>query len=953
MRRNLPVTDRVAKVAADATLSSTTDAKGRILEVNDDFVHYSGFSRDELIGKAHNIVRHPDMPEAVFADMWVQLHAGRCWRGLVKNRSKNGDAYWVDANVSPKFEGERLTGYVSVRRAVPESVDLRAVEALYGQVASGVSEVEAGHIRPRRSAAARIWQRLGRLRPRLAVKLALAGLPLLLLVGLLLVGQAGALWGDFQAAQSANQGVQGWSRTLTQAALLQRERGLSAGALQNQDAAANAAVIEARRALDAACPPGACASLSALAALRQRVDRGTLDTGSVLNEYTAMVEQLLGALAAESSRFGDADDQRAATRILARAHLLEALALERGSLQHAIGSDLADSGPALTASLRDRARTRALALLDPDDRQALQRVMVEGEQSTERFRRPALAAEERGAAFAAYSAWIGQLSALLDSSVASWQLQSAARRDAARSSALYIGAALVLGLGLAAWLGGRLLGQVLGAIRRIGEVLQSVAVQGNFHSRVDLADRGDELSELCRLTDLSLNQVERSLAAISDVMAGVGSGDMRRRVTDQLTGDLALLQQRTNAAVESLDHTMQELAAVMAGLADGQLDVRLGERVRGELRPRVNSTLEVLQRSLDLVGGLLADLARGRFGGRLEQRSRGAFGALERNADGACRALSKAVGRISGAVASLADGRLDAAIDEPLEGDFETLRQDFNQSLGSLSGMVRQGQLTASAVSEGSARMSEGSEHLNARSQQQAASLEETAAAMEELASSIRQTDQLADQVRRQTVDLAARTTTCGEAMQRVSEAMQRSMQSTDGIASVVALIEGIAFQTNLLALNAAVEAARAGEQGRGFAVVASEVRSLAGRAAEGVAQIRKLTGTAREDARGGTSRVEQAAAELAQVQSALGSLQQAVMEIAGATREQSSGIEQVAQAVMDLDGLTQQNAALSEVSTATALHMREQVEELSNLLGTLRVASQAARYDADPACAA
>jgi aerotaxis receptor len=82
MRRNLPITDRVIALAPDAILSSTTDAKGRILEVNDDFVTYSGFSRDELIGQAHNLVRHPDMPEAAFDDMWRELKAGRFWRGL-------------------------------------------------------------------------------------------------------------------------------------------------------------------------------------------------------------------------------------------------------------------------------------------------------------------------------------------------------------------------------------------------------------------------------------------------------------------------------------------------------------------------------------------------------------------------------------------------------------------------------------------------------------------------------------------------------------------------------------------------------------------------------------------------------------------------------------------------------------------------------------------------------
>lgn len=151
MRRNLPITDRTIELAPDALLSSITDPKGRILDVNADFVRYSGFMREELIGKAHNIVRHPDMPEAAFEDMWCQLKLGRCWRGLVKNRAKNGDAYWVDANVSPRFEGDQLVGYVSVRRAVAPTVDLAAVELAYARLGRGELEIDGGHLHPGRA----------------------------------------------------------------------------------------------------------------------------------------------------------------------------------------------------------------------------------------------------------------------------------------------------------------------------------------------------------------------------------------------------------------------------------------------------------------------------------------------------------------------------------------------------------------------------------------------------------------------------------------------------------------------------------------------------------------------------------------------------------------------------------------------------------------------------------
>jgi methyl-accepting chemotaxis protein len=171
---------------------------------------------------------------------------------------------------------------------------------------------------------------------------------------------------------------------------------------------------------------------------------------------------------------------------------------------------------------------------------------------------------------------------------------------------------------------------------------------------------------------------------------------------------------------------------------------------------------------------------------------------------------------------------------------------------------------------------------------------------------------------------------------------MQRSLSSSDAIAAAVELIEGIAFQTNLLALNAAVEAARAGEQGRGFAVVATEVRGLAGRAREGAAQIRGLVDAARADTRSGARRVDATAADLGRVQAALSALQQAVVEIAGAAREQASGIEQVNHAILDLDGLTQQNAGLAEESAAAAGEMQQEAEQLMQMLAALSVESEA-----------
>jgi len=133
MKVNLPVTHIEHEVDPARPIVSETDLKGIITYVNDAFVAISGFTRDELIGKNHNIVRHPDMPPEAFADLWETIKTGRPWRGIVKNRCKNGDYYWVEAYATPTFHNGTLSGFKSVR-SKPAASDIQAAEALYRQV---------------------------------------------------------------------------------------------------------------------------------------------------------------------------------------------------------------------------------------------------------------------------------------------------------------------------------------------------------------------------------------------------------------------------------------------------------------------------------------------------------------------------------------------------------------------------------------------------------------------------------------------------------------------------------------------------------------------------------------------------------------------------------------------------------------------------------------------------
>jgi aerotaxis receptor len=138
MRNNQPVTGHEYEFPSSQMLVSATDLTGRIEYCNPAFIAVSGYTREELIGQPHNLIRHPDMPREAFADMWATIRDGRPWTALVKNRRKNGDHYWVHASVTPVVDKGAVVGYLSVR-VKPERDAVRAAEALYARIRAGES----------------------------------------------------------------------------------------------------------------------------------------------------------------------------------------------------------------------------------------------------------------------------------------------------------------------------------------------------------------------------------------------------------------------------------------------------------------------------------------------------------------------------------------------------------------------------------------------------------------------------------------------------------------------------------------------------------------------------------------------------------------------------------------------------------------------------------------------
>jgi len=294
----------------------------------------------------------------------------------------------------------------------------------------------------------------------------------------------------------------------------------------------------------------------------------------------------------------------------------------------------------------------------------------------------------------------------------------------------------------------------------------------------------------------------------------------------------------------------------------------------------------------------------------------------------------------------IAEGDLTQDIDVRTTNETGRLLQalkDMNDSLVKIVAHVREG---TDAIFIASNEIATGNQDLAARTESQASSLEETASSMEELTSTVKQNADNALQGNRTAMHASEVALKGGEVVAQVIETMDSINEASRKIVDIIAVIDGIAFQTNILALNAAVEAARAGEQGRGFAVVAAEVRSLAQRSAAAAKEVKTLIGDSVDRVNTGTRLVHEAGATMSAIVDSIKHVTDVMAEIAAASGEQTTGIEQVNVAITEMDNVTQQNAALVEKAASAAQALHDRATHLENVVSTFKLATQAAVED-------
>ncbi|MDO9141413.1 MAG: methyl-accepting chemotaxis protein [Methylobacter sp.] len=735
MKVNMPVTNQEVRMKKGALLITRTDLKGVITYANDEFVAISGFSRDEIIGADHNIVRHPDMPPAAFEDLWLNLKALRPWNGIVKNRTKSGDYYWVDANAMPVFKNGKVHEYLSVRR-MPSRDKIEQAEQLYRLLND-----QKATIRPTGLAAMvkaikemGVWKKM-------AAALAVLLIPLLYLMVQLFLAQDYLL----------------------------------------------------------------------VAAIAASVIIASAIVFTVVQSFTTLLNKTIGTFyRLAEKRFGNVQD-------LARNDLIGDFLRGLYSMEVNLSLDLAQAREEAAKAMRINQ-----ALDNVQSGVMLANTDFEIIYTNDSVERIFKAAEQEFRQHLPHF----DTDKLIGASIDSFHQDPAHQRY----------------------------------------LLENL--KGNYSSELLIA--GQHMHVI-----------------VSSVINDDG----------EHIGFVAEWQNRTQEV-----KIEQEIGQLVQDVKAGDLSTRINMGDKQGFAETLSSGINELT---DVIESVFNDINR--------------------------------------VMESMAEGDLTRSITNDYQGVYAECKNNINGTLTNLSNFIIQIRDAADFIDSSSQEMASGNNNLSSRAEQQAASLEQTAASMQQLASTVRnnaENTQQANQVVNAARQLAQKG---GEIVSSAIIAMQDINDSSNEIAEIISVIDEIAFQTNLLALNASVEAARAGEQGRGFSVVATEVRNLAQRSAVAAKQSSDLIQNSVQKVRAGTAFVNETGNALKEIVTSVAQVGELVAQIAGASTEQTAGIDQVNQAVTQMDDITQQNAALAEQAAAGSIAMSEQSTNMTHLLGFFKAGSKRA----------
>ncbi len=892
MRINMPVTNVEVQLQETTLIVSKTDLKGQITYVNRDFLEISGFTEAELIGQPHNIVRHPDMPPEAFEDLYRTLKAGRPWIGMVKNRCKNGDHYWVYAHATPLIENGQTVGYMSVRKKPTRTQIEQAEQAyrLFREKKQGNLKIRFGSaVSDSAASSLNVFKRLN-LKGQLSAVIGMLSLLLLIIGGM---------------------GLYGMSKTNEGLDSVYANRTVALGQLST----INRNLIRNRLLIDEML----------LDPTPQHIEKNTLEIEQNIADISKLWETY--SATPKSTKEKALADKFAADRskFVAEGIKPSLAALKAGKFDEARSA--AETMRSFNAPVRD-------GVIKLNQLQ-LEEAKAEFEQAQVRYdntRNIALALIIAGIALAVLlavaliRAIVQPLQQAMDAFQQIAQGNYDNQIDIARNDEIgKVSQALEI-------MQTKLCCDIAEAKRVADENLRIKIALDNVSTGVMIANPDRQIiyanNSVIRILKGAEADIRKQLPNFNaDQMIGTNIDTFHKNPAHQAQ----LLKTITNTHVANLEIGGRHLRVSASPVINAQ-----GARL-GAVAEWLDRTGEVT------VEQEVANMVQGAMRGDFEQRLalEGKDGFFRQMADGLNRlaeVTSTGLKDVAHVLTAVAQGDLTQKVEADYEGIFGQLKDDTNTTVERLKEVIGRIKDATEAINTASQEIAAGNTDLSSRTEEQASSLEETSSSMEQLNATVKNNAENA----RQANDLARSSneiaTRGGEMVKRVVSTMSDIQGSSKKIADIIGVIDSIAFQTNILALNAAVEAARAGEQGRGFAVVATEVRNLAQRSATAAKEIKTLIAESVDKVENGAHLVEQAGQTMDEVVTSFQGVATLVTDISNASREQSGGIEQVTQAVSQMDEVTQQNAALVEQAAAAAESLEEQARGLMQAVSMFKL---------------